>query len=374
MDKKNIEFLRSKDYKFLEEIGQGGTGKTVLLHDEIIDEKFVCKKYSTFFKEHQEIYYQNFIDEIKLLHLLYHKNVVRVFNYYLYPENTTGYILMEYIQGKTIDTFVQENPDKIDDIFTQTIAGFMHLEQNEILHRDIRPENILVSHEIVLKIIDLGFGKKIDFEEDFDNSISLNWRYTKPKDFEDKIYNYTTEVYFVGKLFEEIIVQNKIQNFTFTSVLNEMIKFDLHERTKSFFEVDRNIIAGEATAIEFSDEEVSRYRNFADAICSFITKIETGAKYQNNIDQIVSELDKIYMNSMLEEFVQSLNLVSRELVKSGYYFDRNFKISVTDLKNFIHLIKSVPIGKRRVIFNNLWTRLDTIDRYEDEIDSDPLPF
>tara|TARA_B100001063_G_scaffold241957_1_gene269765 strand:- start:341 stop:577 length:237 start_codon:yes stop_codon:yes gene_type:complete len=49
-----------------------------------------------------EEYFDNFKSEIKLLHLLYHKNIVRIFNYYLYPEHTTGYIIMEYIDGKRI--------------------------------------------------------------------------------------------------------------------------------------------------------------------------------------------------------------------------------------------------------------------------------
>ena len=81
-----IKFIRQKDYKLIKHIGQGGTGKTVLLKDEIIDEVFVCKKYSPYNKEDKEQYFKYFIDEIKILHCIYHKNIVRVFNYYLYPE------------------------------------------------------------------------------------------------------------------------------------------------------------------------------------------------------------------------------------------------------------------------------------------------
>lgn len=127
MQGKLIEFIRQKDYKFIEEIGQGGTGRTVLLEDEIINERFVCKKYSPFYDEHKQVFFGNFKDEIKLLHLLNHKNIVRVFNYYLYPEHYTGYILMEYIQGKNINEYLIENPDKLNEIFRQVISGFAHL-------------------------------------------------------------------------------------------------------------------------------------------------------------------------------------------------------------------------------------------------------
>ncbi|NLE63026.1 MAG: protein kinase family protein, partial [Bacteroidales bacterium] len=68
MDKNIIEFVRTKDFRFINEIGQGGTGKTVLLKDEIIDETFVCKKYSPYYEEHKELFFKNFVDEIKILH------------------------------------------------------------------------------------------------------------------------------------------------------------------------------------------------------------------------------------------------------------------------------------------------------------------
>src|SRR5690242_12552689 len=101
-----IQFVRTKNYVFIEEVGQGGTGRTVLIKDELIDEFFVCKKYSPFYSENRDQYFKYFIDEIRLLHKMYHKNIVRVFNYYLYPEQTTGYILMEFIKGQKVTEFL----------------------------------------------------------------------------------------------------------------------------------------------------------------------------------------------------------------------------------------------------------------------------
>ena len=107
METKDIAtFLRSKDFIILKDIGQGGTGKTKLLKDETINENFVCKKYSTFYPEQQALYYNNFVDEIKILYKVNHPNIVRVFNYYLYPEKLTGYIIMEYIDGVDIENYI----------------------------------------------------------------------------------------------------------------------------------------------------------------------------------------------------------------------------------------------------------------------------
>ena len=87
-----VHFLRSRDYKFVKELGLGACGKTVLLDDDQIGQRFVCKKYSPYDESEREILFKNFVREIKLLHLLQHTNLVRVFNYYLYPDKFRVYL------------------------------------------------------------------------------------------------------------------------------------------------------------------------------------------------------------------------------------------------------------------------------------------
>ena len=95
-----VRFLRRRDYVFVKLLGQGASGQTVLLRDEIIGSDFVCKKYVPFSESHRQKLFKNFLREIKLLHEVHHQNVVRVFNYYVYPEQLTGYILMEYVKAQ----------------------------------------------------------------------------------------------------------------------------------------------------------------------------------------------------------------------------------------------------------------------------------
>jgi serine/threonine-protein kinase len=372
MENKIIEFIRTKDFKFIRDIGQGATGKTVLLKDEIIDEYFVCKKYSPYYKKDRDIYFKRFVDEIKILHKLYHKNVVRVFSYYLYPEEKTGYILMEYVEGQNIESFIKNNPHLLNEIFVQMINGFNYLEGNKILHRDIRPENFVVSEEGIVKIIDFGFSKKIEFAEDFDKSISLNWRFTIPNDFKNKIYNYKTEIYFVGKLFEEIIKENNLENFAHSDILSYMIKKDFNERISSFSKIDRKILANESIGIEFSEKDKKIYQEFAYSLSYICSEIEEETGYNSDIDKIVMELEKVYRNSMLENYIQNPNYITQCFINGNYKYYTNRDILVSILKNFLKLINSVSIDKKRIILNNLWQRLDTIPRFIE--DTDDLPF
>lgn len=235
MTEKIVEFIRKKDFVLKKELGQGACGRTVLLYDSVIDEQFVCKKYSPIHESLKEEFFKNFVREIKYLHLLNHQNVVRVFNYYLYPEQRTGYILMEYVRGFDIEDYLAKHPEDVNEVFVQVIEGFSHLEKNKILHRDIRPQNVMVAEDGVVKIIDFGFGKQTNNANDFGKSITLNWWCEPPPEFKESIYDYRTEVYFVGKLFEKIIADTDIKHFKHMGLLGRMCISNPKTRIAFFF-------------------------------------------------------------------------------------------------------------------------------------------
>lgn len=248
-----VRFLRTRDYFFVKELGRGACGRTVLLRDEVLGQHFVCKKYSPMEGLDRKTLFQNFLREIKLLHDLNHANVVRIFNYHLYPDHLAGYIVMEQVVGSNLAEHLSGNPEQINEVFEQVIAGFTHLESNKILHRDIRETNIMVSDQGIVKIIDLGFGKRVHTVNDFDKSISLNWWCVLPVEFERGIYDFQTELYFVGKLFEKIIQDHAIDHFKYSNVLNLMCQRNPKDRAQSFADVQGAIVGNLFLEIDFSD-------------------------------------------------------------------------------------------------------------------------
>lgn len=130
-----IPFVKQKDYIMINnDLGGGSFGKTVLLQDPFINELFVAKKYEPEYDEIKEQFYKNFLDEIKILYKLNHKNIVRIYNYYAYENIFTGYILMEYVDGKNIGDFIGEffapfEDITLDDIFLQLIDAFAILKR-----------------------------------------------------------------------------------------------------------------------------------------------------------------------------------------------------------------------------------------------------
>ena len=372
MKKKIAKFTRIKEIELIRNLSRGGYGETYLVRDPIINETFVCKKYSPINDNDKQKYFKNFIEEIRLLYLVNHLNIVRIFTYYIYPENYLGYILMELVDGNSIEEYLAKYPQNINEIFRQTIQGFACLESNGVLHRDIRPSNILVNDEGIVKIIDLGFGKQVCQESDFDKSITINWGYEKPQDFNDKKYDFQTEVYFVGKLFERIIVTMGAEEFNYKLLLNNMCKHGRHDRTDSFSDILEHIREDQYQDIEFSDDEIMVYREFSNIVHEIISKIENDAKYYKDIDKVQIQLENLYQECMLEAYVPNTHQVVNCFINGKYYYRSKTELPTSVLKEFINLLRGCSIERKNIIISNIYTKLNSINRYSDDIGDIPF--
>lgn len=367
-----IKFIRQRDFEFKTSLGKGAFGETVLLKDNDINHEFVCKKYSPYKKAVEEKYYKNFVHEIRLLHLLYHENIVRIFNYYLYPENHTGYIMMEYIEGENIDNYLKKYPEKINSVFEQVISGFEYLEKNSILHRDIRSGNIMVNKNSLVKIIDFGFGKKIEFEGDEDKSITINWiGNAKPEEFNEQKYDHKTEIFFIGKLFESII--SYVDGyFKYNDILDQMIDIKYDDRISSFEKIKKMIIKNNDTTDLFTEEEKNIYLAFAHIFSSFLVKRTQSTELITNTDDIIKRFENLTQKTLLEDFIDS-KWVFSVLLKGNFSY-RNVTHSAQVIRDFFKFFLNVSREKQNIILYHLENRLSDI-KIEYEFDDDEeIPF
>lgn len=374
-----VNFDMRKQFKFIDNLGKGGTGRALLFKDETTDMLFAIKKYETEDQEHKEEFYDRFVDEIKILFKLTHPNIVRVYNYYLYPQEKVGYLQMEYVKGVSLNNYFPSifdtNWREVEDIFKETIFAFEYLEKNHILHRDIRPQNILIDDEGNVKIIDFGFGKMLqsDISENDDNSVILNWPVTQlPEDITlYGKYNHTTEIYFLGKLFEHFIKEREIkESFKYTHIIEKMIQVERDKRYQSFTEIVSAISELILRDDYFNDEERSIYLNFASALNDHIAKLSSQIK-RKPIKEIIENLQKVLKNNMLDEFIQS----NSELIHcftdefSSYYTKIN--IEYKTVESFYKLLIALPEDKQQIVLDNIYTKLSNI---KIETQFDDLPF
>lgn len=374
-----VNFDMRKQFKYLDTLGKGGTGRALLFKDETTDMLFAIKKYETEDEQHKKEFYDRFVDEIKILFKLSHPNIVRVYNYYLYPEEKVGYLQMEYVKGSTLDNYYpfpfDDDWREWEDIFKETILAFEYLEKNNILHRDIRPQNILIDDKGNVKIIDFGFGKILnpDVSEEDNNSIVLNWPVTQlPEDITlYGKYNHTTEIYFLGKLFEHCNKERDIKDsFKYSHIIEKMIQVEKEKRYQSFSEIVSDISKLILREKYFNNSERNTYLKFATALNNHIAKLSSQIK-RKDINEIIEKLQKVLRSNMLNEVIQS----NSELIHcftdefSSYY--TKLDIEYKTVEDFYKLLIALPEDKKQIVIDNLYTKLSNI---EIEEKFDDLPF
>ena len=281
---------------------------------------------------------------------------------------------MEYINGKTIDKIEPLDYGKTwNDFFLETINAFDYLFDNQILHRDIRTSNFMVTEDGILKIIDFGFGKQF-CENNKQNSICLNWPATiHPQEVSvSQEYTYATEIYYIGVLFKHLVENDS--TFLYKEILNKMLEYSPDKRYTSYKEIKQDISGNLFNQIDFTDEEKKVYITFADELYDSILKFTSTPEFKYDIEEISISLKKIAMNSSLEYYIQRNNEVISCFVTANYKYSIKEKIESASLINFYKLFFKSNNSKKNIIVNSIITRLKKVPVEVDHILFDDLPF
>jgi len=373
-----IEFTRSKDFAFVKELDRGSFGRTVILRDTELSIDFVCKKYEPYPGIEPKKYYEKFIDEIRYLYLLSHRNVVRVYNYYLYPDLKTGFILMEYIEGTSIDDYINRNPQDINGLFEQCIEAFSHLEGKQILHRDIRPSNIMVDILGTLKVIDFGFGRSFAERDTLTagSMLAMNHWCDLPADIVSDVYDTKTEVYFIGKLFEQLVTEEYLDTFRYSDIVRGMTQKGRKKRISDFAAVGRMINSHEREFDLFSETETLAHQKFCEELFLATPNIGESSTFENDIEKVIQGLSSFHRKVMLHENVPSNNDLIRIFVKGEFWFSKKHPVSVSSLREFLGLLRQSSKDKQAILLDNIHSKLSTIeDRPKPVFDlDDEIPF
>jgi len=376
-----VEFIKKKNYVMLNNnLGSGSFGKTVLLQDLSIDELFVSKKYEPELPSDKKDFFNAFVQEIRIMHKLFHKNLVRIFNFYLYPDDFTGYILMEYIDGKGIDEYIAERYapwdfDFIDKIFIQLLDAFNYLEQNGILHRDIREKNILVTPNGIVKIIDFGLGKMIHpiaTSKDSKDGVINRYNMAKhPNEFQNGKYTHQTDMFCIAELFERILLGNDIVNFRYSKILEKMTKPNAKDRYKSFQEIIDSINKKQFEIMNIAEEDKIIYQNFSNDVSAKIIHYSKERIFEKSITEIIKKLKKVIEENSFETLIQFNDRLIMVFVLSECTYSPKVSIPCETVKSFYKWLIELSIEYQKLVIDNFILKLSKIKIKDD---SDDLPF
>ena len=141
-------------------LGKGGMG-IVYLGRDIMLERFVALKEIRTSLPSYDKYIERIKKEAKALARLQHPNIVTVHD--LIPYRNNWYIVMEYVEGMTLDKRLEQAgalPDQeATPIFKQILAALGHAHQAGIIHRDVKPGNVMIKSDGQIKVMDFGLAK-----------------------------------------------------------------------------------------------------------------------------------------------------------------------------------------------------------------------
>lgn len=195
-------------YELIREIGRGGYGSVWLIKDSFIKEEMVMK-----FLHQQlvsdDVAIERFIRELRLARKITHKNIIRLFDY-LDLGNISA-ISMEYFDGKPLSNWLHEStmePEDVVKIMITVCHALQNAHDEGVIHRDMKPANILINDQHDVKIVDFGIAaasKHAESRLTRTGTLIGTPTYISPEQIQGKEIDPRTDIYSLGIIMYEML-------------------------------------------------------------------------------------------------------------------------------------------------------------------------
>jgi serine/threonine-protein kinase len=154
-------------FRIIDKLGEGAMGAVYMAVQLALD-RVVALKVLPERLAHNPEYIERFLREAKVAARLEHTNVVRAID--IGESHGKYYFAMELVEGRSLESVLRERgslaEEEAVDVALQATHGLVCAWRNGLIHRDIKPDNLLVTYEGVVKIADLGLAKGVSSSED----------------------------------------------------------------------------------------------------------------------------------------------------------------------------------------------------------------
>jgi len=197
-------------YEIVKSIGEGGMANVYLAKDTILDRNVAIKVLRGDLS-HDEKFIRRFQREALSVSNLSHPNIVEVYD--VGEENEQHYIVMEYIEGKTLKQLLHKRGSltlsEVIDIMNQLTDGLIHAHDAYIIHRDVKPQNIMIEDDGLIKITDFGIAMALNSTQlTQTNSVMGSVHYLPPEQANGKSATMKSDIYSLGILMYELLTGN----------------------------------------------------------------------------------------------------------------------------------------------------------------------
>lgn len=194
-------------YEIMEIIGVGGMAVVYKAFDNIDHRIVAIKILKNEFLENKE-FRRRFKNESKAISVLSHKNIVKVYD--VSYGDMIQYIVMEYVDGISLKEYVQQqgkvDPREAIYFVTQILRALQHAHDKGIVHRDIKPQNIMLQSDGTIKVTDFGIARfsRSETRTMTDGAIG-SVHYISPEQAKGSVTDAKTDLYSVGVVLYEML-------------------------------------------------------------------------------------------------------------------------------------------------------------------------
>ena len=194
-------------YKIIRTIGEGGMANVYLAHDTILNRDVAVKVLRGDLAD-DEKFIRRFQREAIAASSLTHPNIVEIYD--VGEDDGNYYIVMEYVDGKTLKNLIKKRgvltlPEVVD-IMLQLTSAIACAHESFIIHRDIKPQNVLILDNGVAKITDFGIAMALNSNElTQTNSVMGSVHYLPPEQANGTGATMKSDIYSLGILMYELL-------------------------------------------------------------------------------------------------------------------------------------------------------------------------
>ncbi len=194
-------------YQIIKSIGEGGMANVYLAYDTILDRN-VALKVLRGDLSNDEKFVRRFQREALSASSLSHPNIVEMYD--VGEDDGQYYIVMEYVEGKTLKQLIKRRGaltlNEVIDIMLQLTDGIAHAHDSYIIHRDIKPQNIMIMENGLVKITDFGIAMALNSTQlTQTNSVMGSVHYLPPEQANGKGASVKCDIYSLGILMFELL-------------------------------------------------------------------------------------------------------------------------------------------------------------------------
>jgi serine/threonine-protein kinase len=254
-------------------------------------------------------YQDNLPDEAVTLKRLNHPNIARYFDSGL-TEDGHRYLVMEYVQGKPITEYADQKGLSIHgrlDLFLEACAAIEHSHHHLVVHLDLKPGNILVDKDGVVKVIDFGVARRIEGRQTTEACGAFSGPYASPEQIQEGgQVGYPADIYALGAVLYDLLCEHQpFDPLLATGELERQIVEEMPRPPSVALSQSKLKVSDAGRHFRLEADAIARMRGGCrlsearkliagdlDSICLFALRKE-GVRRYKSVDDLRSDLEAV---------------------------------------------------------------------------------